>query len=65
MKIQISICINAVLTESSLGTFWIEKDAKFLNADNKDSDQTAGMHLHLLFSSKFICSRVQINDSMI
>ena len=31
-----SNCSNAVL-----GTFWIAKDAKFLHADNEDSDQTA------------------------
>ena len=30
-------------SESSLGTFWIAKDAKFLHADNEDSDQTAWM----------------------
>ena len=31
-------------SESSLGVFWIAKDAKFLHADNKESDQTARMH---------------------
>ena len=33
------------LPESSLGAFWIVKDAKFLHADNEDSDQTARMSL--------------------
>ena len=28
----------------SLDTFWIAKDARFLHADNKDSDQTVRMH---------------------
>ena len=38
-KIQISLRIRAVWSESSLGTFWIDKDEKFLYADNKDFDQ--------------------------
>ena len=29
--------------KSSLDAFWIAKDAKFIHADNKDSDQTARM----------------------
>ena len=29
--------------ESSLVAFWISKDAKFLHANNKDSDQTTRM----------------------
>ena len=43
-KIQISLCIHAVWSESSLSAFWITKDAKFYHADNGDSDQTAWMH---------------------
>ena len=43
-KIQISLRIRAVWSESSLGKFWIAKGAKFLHADNEDSDQTAWMH---------------------
>ena len=31
-KIQISLHIRAVWSESSLGAFWIAKDAKFLYA---------------------------------
>ena len=33
VKIQISLCISAVSSESSLSTFWI---VKFLHVDNKD-----------------------------
>ena len=35
-KIQISLHIRAVWSESSLCTFWTAKDAKNLHADNKD-----------------------------
>ena len=42
-KIQISLRIRTVWSESSLGAFWVVKDANFLHADNKDSDQTARM----------------------
>ena len=31
------------LRSRSLGVVWIAKDAKFLHADNEDSDQTARM----------------------
>ena len=40
-KIQISLRIRAVWSESSLGAFWVAKGAKFLHADNNVSDQTA------------------------
>ena len=36
-KIPISLRIRAVRSESSLGIFWIAKDAKILHADNEDS----------------------------
>ena len=39
---RLSQRICAVWLESSLGAFWIAKDAKFLHADNKDSDQMRG-----------------------
>ena len=42
-KIQISLRIRAVWSESSLGAIWIANDAMFLHADNKGSDQTALM----------------------
>ena len=42
LKIQISLRIRAVWSESSLGEFLIAKDAKFLRAE-KETDQTAQM----------------------
>ena len=42
-KIQISLRIRAVWSESSLDAFCIAKDANFLHADNEDSNQTARM----------------------
>ena len=36
VKIQISLPICIVWSESSLGAFWIEKDAKFLHTNNED-----------------------------
>ena len=42
-KIQISLRIRAVWSESSQSAFWIAKDRKFLHADNEDSDQTTWM----------------------
>ena len=42
-KIQISLRICAVWSESSLCAFWIGKGAKFLHVNNEDLDQTARM----------------------
>ena len=44
-RIQVRRRIRAIRSwsESSLGAFWITKDAKFLNADIEDSNQTAQM----------------------
>ena len=42
-KIQISLRIRAGWSESSLGTFWIVKEAKICNVENEDSGQTAWM----------------------
>ena len=42
-KIQISLRIRTVWSESSLDAFWIANIAKFLYADNEDSDQNARM----------------------
>ena len=42
-NIQINLRIRVVWLETSLGSFRIAKDAKFLQADNEDSDQTAQM----------------------
>ena len=41
VKIQISLRIRAVWSESSLGVFWITKDAESHHADNEYYDQTA------------------------
>ena len=46
-KIQISLRIRAICSESSLGEFWIANDAKFLHAANEDSGQTAQADLRL------------------
>ena len=42
-KIQISLRIRAVWSESSLDAFWIAKDAKFVHAGIEESDLTARM----------------------
>ena len=42
-KIQISLRIRAVWSETSQRACWIDKDAKFIPAENEDSDQTARM----------------------
>ena len=39
-KIQISLRIRAVWSESFLDAFWIAKATTFLYADSEDSDQT-------------------------
>ena len=38
-KIQLSLCISAVWSESSLSAFWILKDTRFPHPINEDSDQ--------------------------
>ena len=40
VKIQILLCIHAVWSEYSLGTFWIAKDTKFPDMDSEVSDLT-------------------------
>ena len=54
--IQISLRIRAVWSESLLATFWMTKDAKFLYADNEDSDKILQMRRLMLvvFGSVFI-----------
>ena len=47
-KIQISLHIRAVWSDSSLDAILIAMDAKFLNEDNEDSDQTAWIHRLIL-----------------
>ena len=44
-KIQFSLHIHAIWSESSLGAFWTAKDTRFLNTMNEDFDQTAGMRM--------------------
>ena len=41
------LCICAVWLESSLGTFWITKDAKCLCADNEDLSDCAAVQFDL------------------
>ena len=43
-KIQISLGICAVCSKSSLDTLLIAKEAKFLHADNEDSEKSVRMH---------------------
>ena len=61
-KILISLRIRAGRTESSLGTFWIAKDAKFLPADKEDwsgcSDAQADWSLRWAHMSKGMFSNV-------
>ena len=40
-RIQVSLHIRTIRSESSLGTTWMAKDAKLLHVDKEDSDQTA------------------------
>ena len=40
-------------SHSSLGTFWKAKDAKFLDADNEDSDRTAQADFRLRWTQTF------------
>ena len=39
-KIRISLRFRTVRSDSSLGAFWVAKNAKFLHKDNADSDHT-------------------------
>ena len=55
VNIRINLCICAVLSESWLGIVWIAKDARFLHADNVNSDQTAQMHRVIWVFDGHIC----------
>ena len=44
VNIQISLRMRTDCSETLLIEYWIAKDAKFLPADNKDSNQTVRMH---------------------
>ena len=58
-KIQISLRIRAVWSESSLGAFWIAKYANILQAASEDSIQTAQMRrLNCVFVGR-TCQKVR------
>ena len=57
-KIQIRLRFRAVWSESSLDAFWIDKDAKFLYADIKDSDQTAWLRRLIWVFVQRSCNKV-------
>ena len=51
-KIQTSLRIRAVWSESSLGAFWIAKTTKFLHADNEDWSDYTDLNLRWLHMSE-------------
>ena len=55
-KIQISLRDHALFVYS-LSPRWIEKDAKFLHANNEDSDQNARMNLPWAHMTEITFSR--------
>ena len=57
-KIQIRLRSRTVWSESSLGAYWIAKDAKFLHADNEDSHQTAQMRRLIWVFVGHACQKV-------
>ena len=59
VKIQISLRIRAVWSESSPGAFRIVKSAKFLHADNEDSDRSARMGRLIWVFIGRICPQVR------
>ena len=63
-KIQIGLLVCTDWSESSLGAFWIAKDAKFLHADNKGFDQTADaqadLRLHLPHKSEVTITKTRL-----
>ena len=52
-------------SESSLGAFWIAKDAEFLHAGNEDSDQTARMGIADVSEGTFSHIAANINLSQL
>ena len=58
VKIQISLCIDAFWSESSLGTFWIAKDASFFMCHIKDWSVQTDLTLHWTHRSEGIFSYV-------
>ena len=43
VKAHISLCIQAVRSNSLLGEFWVAKDARFLLEDTENYDQRVRM----------------------
>ena len=58
-KIQISLRMRAVWSEFSLDVFWVAEDAKFLNAANEDSAQTAQIHMTIFVLFGCTCQYVR------
>ena len=54
VKIQISLCIHTIWSESSLGAFIIANDAKFLHADNEDMNTHVRMYIFSCCGSNVI-----------
>ena len=44
--------IRVVWLESSLGTFWMAKDERFLHADNEDWSDCSDAQADLIFPSR-------------
>ena len=62
-KIQISLRIRAVWSESSLCAFRIANDAKFIRENNEDSDQTARMRRLIWVFAGRTCQKVRFLTS--
>ena len=58
-KIQISLRIRAVWSESSLGAFCIAEDAKFVHANNENSNQIARMRRLIWVFVRHACQKVR------
>ena len=61
-KIQIRLRIRAVWSKSSLGAFRETKDAKFLHADNKNSDQRAQMRRLIWVFVGRMCQKMRFSS---
>ena len=48
-KIQISLCNQTVLSQSSIGAFWTDKETACIHANTEDSNQTARMRRLIWF----------------
>ena len=62
-KIQISLRIGAVWSESSLGVFLITKDAMRLHADSEDSGQIARLMYVVSRRGSYINCRLSCQNS--